>query len=150
MKSNERRVADIFLAAIIGTTCMTLFSFAVSEKKKRNFKEPQLLGKMIHRAIPEANKNTSQGAGWLLHYGTGLFFTTVYDRFLRLTKSNPTVLKGLVAGGVTGLIGILIWKTTFKLHPNSPKIKFRRYYGHLLATHLIFGTTTFLTMKNKP
>ena len=50
-------------------------------------------------------------------------------------------------GGLSGILAIIIWKSTFKLHPAPPKIQTGKYYGHLLITHFIFGAFAVLGYK---
>lgn len=138
------KTGNIVLGALAGTTAMTLYSYLASKDKKRNFKEPELLGKMVKRAVPAAHKDHAEVAGWMLHYATGLTFAALYDKLIRKTGTRPTVPYGILVGGLTGLAAVGIWDATFRVHPNPPKTHFERYYGHLLVTHLVFGAFTFL------
>tara|TARA_B100000678_G_scaffold281557_1_gene279529 strand:+ start:686 stop:838 length:153 start_codon:yes stop_codon:yes gene_type:complete len=36
-------------------------------------------------------------------------------------------------------VGIGIWETAFRLHPNPPKVDKKDYYSQLLVAHSIFG-----------
>jgi hypothetical protein len=137
----------IVLAGTAGTSAMTLFSYAVSEYIDKNFKEPRVLGALLERVLFTGRKNT-EPAGWLLHYGVGLAFTSAYDFIWRRTSIKPTVKNGLIMGGVSSLAGIAVWDLTFKTHPNPPAIHLKRYYGHLILAHLIFGAFTAIAYKN--
>jgi len=33
-----------------------------------------------------------------------------------------------------------VWKAVFSLYPDSPQIKFKDFYGHLILVHIIFAT----------
>ena len=89
--------------------------------------------------IPELNKKYSRIAGWNIHYGVGLVFAVFYAKLWKKKKTGATIKSGLLLGGLTGLLAIIVWKYTFKLHPFPPKINFRKYYMHLLLAHFIFG-----------
>src|SRR5665647_1829838 len=116
------KVGNVLLASLAGTTAMTLFSYVTSRKKNKNFREPDVLGKMVYRVVPEIEKPLSTIAGWVLHGGAGLFFAAVYESLLKDTKVKPTVPYGLLTGGVNGAVALLIWKAKFRLHPYTPQI----------------------------
>ena len=130
------------LAGAVGTTIMTLYSYGYSYFKESQFREPVLLAHLLKgREKPECRQDYLQG--WLAHYLVGAVFSTSYQALFkgRLTR-NPR-LKGVVAGGFYGLLGVAGWKSTFKLHPAPPKIKYNEYYRHLVIAHLIFGYFAF-------
>lgn len=119
---------------------MTLFSYMIAEKRKKQFKEPELLNKLAQRADPNLKKiNKKHWLGWLMHYSVGFSFATVYDYIWRRTDLAPTIKNSLVMGAVSGFLGILAWKTVFKLHPNPPSTHFKAFYKQLLVAHIIFG-----------
>ena len=130
----------IISSAIIGTSAMTLFSYLVSESKEENFREPKILADLIQRARPEMNKPTSTLAGWTLHYIAGIAFTGIFSKLWEKTSLKPRVRTGLVLGAASGLVGIATWDLIFRNHPNPPHKNRRKYFGHLLLAHLVFGT----------
>jgi hypothetical protein len=65
-------------AAVLGTSAMTLSSYVVSYIKDNNFKEPEILGKLIKRLLPSLKKGPGQIAGWTLHYLVGLLYAELY------------------------------------------------------------------------
>ena len=130
----------ILLAGLAGTTLMTAYSYAVAEKKRKQFKEPQILNKLLQRMdFPLEIKNKHHLAGWVLHYQVGIFFSIIYDLLWRKTSIRPTFINSVIMGAITGIFGILVWKTTFALHPNPPAIHFKEYYRQLLIAHVLFG-----------
>jgi hypothetical protein len=145
MKTEEIR--NVIAAGLVGTSAMTIFSYLVSEKKDKNFKEPELLGKMVNRLIPGMDKEGSEAAGWAMHYAVGIFFAALYYSILKKAGSNPAMIKGLLYGGITGLPAIIVWHSVFKAHPSPPKIPYGKYYKHLLLAHLVFGAFTFLQLR---
>ena len=134
------KVGNVLIASTVGITAMTLFSFLVSRKKNKDFREPRLLAKMVYRAFPEITKKDSKVAGWILHCATGLAFTIIYKILLENTKLKSNVSAGIVLGFASGLVAVVIWKATFSLHPDPPQIKFKDFYGHLILAHVIFAT----------
>jgi hypothetical protein len=135
------KITNIIYAGVAGTTGMTLFSYIVSKKKNKNFKEPQLLGQLINRST--SLSNSSKIAGWLLHYMAGILFAVIYSGLLNNTKMKNRLPESLITGGVSGIAAVCIWHTVFKLHPLPPLVARRKYYGHLIATHILFGAVTF-------
>ena len=130
----------ITLAGITGTTFMTLFSYAIAEKRKKQFKEPELLNKLVKRASPNLERiNKKHWLGWVMHYTVGFSFATAYDFLWRKTFVAPTMKNSLAMGAISGVLGVLAWKMVFKLHPNPPQTHFEEFYKQLLVAHIIFG-----------
>lgn len=141
------KTGKIVLAAIAGTTAMTVFSYIVSRKKNKDFREPALLGKMVYRAIPGISKKTAKICGWALHYTTGFTFALVYEELLKNNIIKKSMVDDTIVGIVNGLAASLIWKATFSLHPDPPEIHFNDYYKHLVLAHLVFAITTLSVME---
>ncbi len=141
------KTANVLLAATIGTSAMTAFSYFVSRKKNKDFREPRLLGKMVYRAVPEIKKDESKVVGWILHCSTGLAFTIVYKMLLENTKLKSNVPDVIVLGLVNGVAAVGIWKAVYSLHPDPPKIKFKDFYGHLILAHVVFATSDLCILQ---
>lgn len=133
------------LLGALGTTGMTLFSILTSEKKNQQFREHEILS-LLMKPLP-ISKTNRVALGLIGHYLTGMGFNTVNQAFLKRIKKKPTFLNGLLLGAANGVVGIAIWSVIFKLHPNPPDINLRRYLGHLMLAHLVFGASSNLTMK---
>lgn len=133
------------LTGVIGTSFMTLFSIITSEKKNRQFKEPEILG-MLLKNLP-INKGNRIAIGWIAHYLTGVAFNVVNQNILKKLHSSPTFFNGLLLGAVNGAVGVAIWKAIFEAHPNPPKISMNRYLAHLMLAHLIFAALSNVSMK---
>jgi hypothetical protein len=128
----------IWISSITGTTAMTLFSYLVSGKQHRNFREPDLLDKLFHRLpLFKTQKNTGL-TGWLLHYLAGLLFAEGYAGFW-LGNRQTDIKTGMVLGGLSGFAAILIWKFSYALHPNPPSIDFVSFSRQLIIAHVLFG-----------
>lgn len=141
-------ILRIVLAGAIGTTFMTLYSYAAANKEQRQYREPELLNKLVDKApvdLPKVKKNNVMG--WLVHYGIGLTFSTVYDIIWRKTSVLPTTKSSLIMGAISGAIGILGWKAFFSAHPNPPKTHFKGFYAQLMVAHIIFGLFAKLGYK---
>jgi hypothetical protein len=137
------RLLKILVGSITGTFMMTAFSYFISEKKRKQFKEPVLLNFLLGKVKSSDLKvNEGNPAGYIIHYTVGLFFTILYDQIWQRTKLKPTIQNGLMLGGINGFIAVVVWHTTFKLHPRPPLIDHKSYYGHLIITHFVFGAFT--------
>lgn len=133
-------IIKILIATLIGTSLMTLFSYAVSEAYRKLFKEPVLLNLLLERAgIVNIADSRKDAIGWILHFLIGLAFVIIYDRIWAWTDLEPSWLNGLIFGAVSGIVGILSWMIMFALHPREPRIDFKLYYWQLFFAHIIFG-----------
>ena len=121
---------------------MTLYSYGYSHFKGRQFREPVLLAHLL-KGKEEAESKQDYLMGWLAHYLVGAVFSTSYNALLKGRLIRNPRLKGVVAGGLYGLLGVAGWKCTFKLHPAPPKIDYNEYYRHLVIAHLVFGYFAF-------
>ena len=130
----------VIAGALAGTAAMTIFSYFLSGKKDKNFKEPKLLGEMVNRAFPQIEKTPAKVAGWMMHASMGFIFTNAYVSLLRKIKFRTDLPDDVFVGVVNGVLGIVIWKLTFSVHPDPPKIHFNRFYQHLILAHIIFST----------
>jgi len=142
------KTGNVLLAAAAGTAAMTLFSYLVSRKKNKDFREPRLLGKMVYRAVPGIKKPQAKVIGWILHGTTGLTFSVMYHYLLKDTKLKSNVPDAVVLGLTNGIVAVGIWKATFSLHPDPPKIHFNDFYKHLVLAHVVFATTTLCILDD--
>ncbi|MEX0608852.1 MAG: hypothetical protein WD016_10890 [Balneolaceae bacterium] len=125
----------ILTGALVGTSVMTLFSYYLSNKTNKQFKEPVLLNKLIYHSTPIKNIMP----GWMIHYSVGFFFMLGFHFFWKFTPFNPTFLSSTFLGLMGGLLGIAGWHFIFRLHADPPIVDFPKYYLHLLAAHVVFG-----------
>ncbi len=138
---------SILLGAVAGTAAMTLFSYFLSGKKDKEFKEPKLLGKIVNRAFPSIDETPSQIAGWMMHGSMGVVFALVYKELLEKIRFRRDLPDDIFIGVVNGVAGIIIWKLIFSVHPDPPKINSSKFYQHLILAHIIFSTTTLSAME---
>lgn len=138
---------DIFIPAIAGTTAMTVFSYLVSRSKKRNFREPEVLGQLIKSLPMKDSKDYSHVVGWSTHYGIGILFMVFYNEFWKRNIIKPSVTSGAMLGAASGLVGIIGWRSIFEIHPHPPAKNLKRFFGHLLLAHVVFGVFCSLVYK---
>lgn len=136
-------ITRTLLSGLIGTTTMTLYSYASGKKMRKRFEEPVLLHKFIQRGTQpgsrKRNKWIKRLDGWLVHYATGFCYSILYDRIWNETKLAPSIPDGMVLGAISGLAGISVWDIIFRMHPNPPEVDRRDFYKHLMAAHILFG-----------
>ncbi|ABG59335.1 hypothetical protein CHU_2072 [Cytophaga hutchinsonii ATCC 33406] len=139
LKSNSMDIIKTVSASAGGTSLMSLFSYLISDSKHKNFREPEILGELIKRVLPDISKQQANISGWILHYGVGTVFTAVYDQIWEKTSVKPNIKSGAVLGALSGLVGIAVWRATIALHPKPPVKDYDAYYKHLLLAHIFFG-----------
>ncbi|WP_345104710.1 hypothetical protein [Mucilaginibacter panaciglaebae] len=133
------KAKDVLVAGITGTTFMTAFSYLVSELDGENFSEPERLGQLAKRLLPLLNKEEKLTTGWTAHYMVGMLFALAYVELWTRGKIKPTLGQTLLLGGVSGILAVAIWKTTFKMHPLPPMLSFNKYYLQLVPAHVVFA-----------
>ncbi len=137
----------ILISALVGTSAMTLFSYLISNKKNKNFREPQVLGQLISRLPVSVSKESAQVAGWGIHYAIGTLFVVCYIELWHQTKVKPSLTSGTLLGAGSGLIGVGGWKLMFESHPHPPAKNLKPYFGHLILAHIVFGIFCAITYK---
>jgi len=145
-----KKISEIIVAGVVGTSLMTLFSYLMSEKENEQFREPELLNALIDRSkiLPAIKNSRTHPAGWGVHYGIGILFVISYYVIWRKVLCAPTLATTLLSGSASGLIGIASWKVFFSEHDNPPKNDRDAYYCQLFVAHLIFTAAAVLTYKN--
>lgn len=135
------------VVGIGGTSFMTANSYIMSEIFGENFREPQHLSKMIARLAPKLSQHANRIAGWGAHYAMGLVFAAVYVELWETHKIKHTILNGVILGFVSGVLGFLIWKGTFKAHPAPPLLRFDHYYLQRIPAHIVFAVFATITYR---
>lgn len=138
------------ISAIIGTSAMTLFSNLVSDYENKNYREPEVLGQLIERLPKDISKGKARLTGWGMHYAIGFLFVSIYNELWKRKIVNPSLISGATIGAASGLAGIVGWKGMFEVHPNPPAKNLKKYFGHLMLAHVVFGVFSALTYKLMP
>jgi hypothetical protein len=134
------KISQTIAAAALGTTVMTLFSYLISSAKKKQFREPELLQALLQKLPVQIAPGTAKASGWLIHYSVGFSFCAIYDAIWKHRPSRVSIANGIMLGGISGLAGISGWHLVLSAHPNPPAVDLKKYYGHLMLAHMIFGT----------
>jgi hypothetical protein len=133
------QVSKTAIAAVTGTTFMTANSYLMSEIFGENFREPQHLATMIGRLAPKLSKYAKYIAGWGAHYAMGFVFAAIYVELWETHKIKHSIANGIILGLISGILGFLIWKGTFKAHPLPPLLNFDHYYLQRIPAHVVFA-----------
>lgn len=140
-------ISRIILPALSGTSAMTLFSYLVSDYKNRNFREPDVLAQLVKRLRINISGNNAQVSGWVMHYAIGVLFIVFYNELWKNKIIKPSLASGSILGTASGLVGVVAWKGMFELHPNPQRKNLKRFFGHLMLAHVVFGVFCALTYK---
>ncbi len=143
------KASNVIWPGIVGTSVMTAYSFYLSGKKKRDFREPHLLATLIFRMFSQINKRQSKVAGWVIHYLVGIFFAAIYLLLIKRHLIKTTISAAAIVGALSGMVGIAAWSITLNLHPHPPVVNRRQYYGQLVVAHIIFGIISILVLRRK-
>ena len=133
-------ILKVMIAAFSATNVMTTFSYLLSVRYKRLFKEPVLLNYVFDRFANTESK-WKGFLGWLVHYLIGLVFVIVYASIWDHTPIEFGWVSGIVFGVISGFIGILGWHLLFKIPAQTPNVKLKEYYVQLFFAHIIFAGT---------
>ncbi|RYY51922.1 MAG: hypothetical protein EOO09_22635, partial [Chitinophagaceae bacterium] len=115
-----QKLTNILVSGTTGTTFMTACSALMSLIPEQEFREPEQLSKLVGRVAPWLSRPARVVGGWGAHYAMGFLFATVYVELWDRKMIEHSVKNGIVLGILSGLLGMLIWKATFSLHPLPP------------------------------
>jgi hypothetical protein len=128
------------LISCVSTSCMTLFSYGMAAVFRQQFREPKLLNILaIRLKILNASSGKNHPVGWVIHYVIGVLFVALIEWIRETAGFSPLPLYYIVAGTSCGLIGVVMWFITFRIHPNPPKLRYRAFYIQLILAHITFG-----------
>jgi hypothetical protein len=136
-------IVTSILLGIAGTAVMTLFMYLISYITQRPLKVVKILGTMLTmETTPDKGLSDSNRAirvGLIAHYLIGIIFAVIYVWLWKYELLEPTFAATILFGFIAGLIGIIVWRIAFDIHPNPPVIPLRLYLTDLLIGHLFFG-----------
>jgi hypothetical protein len=133
------KAGKIAVTALTGTTFMTADSYLMSLFFGENYREPEHLATMIGRLAPNLSGQAKRIAGWGAHFAMGFVFASVYVELWESRKIKHNFRNALILGLVSGIVGFLIWKGTFKAHPLPPWLNFNHYYLQRIPAHVVFA-----------
>jgi hypothetical protein len=144
------KAEKIAITGIAGTMVMTADSYLMSLLIDENFREPEHLATMIGRLVPKLSKQAQMIAGWGAHLAMGIVFASVYVELWETKQIKHSIKNGIILGIVSGVLGLLIWKATFKVHPLPPCINFDKYYWQRIPAHIVFAVGATIAYRLLP
>ncbi|MHA4896202.1 hypothetical protein ACXZ1K_15730 [Pedobacter sp. PWIIR3] len=135
------------ITGIGGTTFMTAGSALMTLIGTENYREPEHLATMIGRLAPFLSKRSKVIAGWGAHYAMGFVFAAVFVELWETGKIKHNLRNGLLLGLASGIVGLLIWKATFKIHPLPPSLDYTNFYLQRIPAHVVFAVFATLTYR---
>jgi hypothetical protein len=132
-------ILRILAGALTGTTLMTVASYYRSRRGNKEFREPVLLNKLLYSSCGEENVENNPLPGWVLHFGMGYFFVSLYHMIWKKTGMNAEIRSTTILGLLNGFVGTAGWHLLFRSHPCPPSVDIRSFYLHLIAVHVLFA-----------
>lgn len=105
---------------------------------------------MIERLAPGLSKQAKTIAGWGAHFAMGLVLAAFYVELWETKKIKHTIRNGIILGAISGVLGYLIWKATFKAHPLPPWVDFSKYYLQRIPAHVVFAIGATIAYRLLP
>lgn len=139
-------VLEILIVTVFATVALTMFSYILSFWLLYNFKEPQILAMLVHKLRIDAY--SANITGWILHFTAGLAFVLCYRFWWFSHAALMTYTWAVMFGLVSGIVAIIIWALTFRLHPRHIKLNKIVFYIQLLPAHIVFSVSAFFIYKN--
>jgi len=141
-------LTKIILAAVAGTSVMTLYSYYRAKKEKQQYIEPVLLNRLMDKSPYTPSKiNDNHAAGWVAHYGVGITFVTAYYFLYRKSLHVPGPIRALLVGTASGALAIAVWKLMFTSSDNPPQNNRYGYFRQLFIAHIIFSSVALVGYK---
>ncbi|MFA7686849.1 MAG: hypothetical protein WCY25_03165 [Moheibacter sp.] len=142
-------IEKIIIASVVGTSFMTLYSYWKSKQENEKYVEPELLNELIDQSenLPDIDNEESHPAGWVLHYVAGVSFVGGYWLLWRKVLQQPSLVRMLSVGALSGAAGIGVWQTLFSTHENPPQNNRTGYYKQLFNAHIVFSAFALATYK---
>lgn len=143
-------VIQLILISIGATSAMTWFSYFVSKKFQKLYKEPVLLCTVFSELHYDLSSGSKRKLGWMVHYFIGFLFVVGYHIVWVKNILSVSLLSALLLGIISGVIGIISWVFIFKITRYQTPIDFKGYYIQLFFAHIIFALVAtllyFITM----
>jgi hypothetical protein len=133
------------VAGLAATTAMTMFVLLLHLLTGQQLNVIRILGTMLTSSTTTeggcSKKAGSQVAGTIAHYAVGLFFSFAYIWMWRHQLIKTDWFTTAILGFVTGMFGIIVWKSYFRIHSNPPFVPMRLYLACILFAHVIYSWT---------
>ncbi|TDG37949.1 hypothetical protein EZJ43_02340 [Pedobacter changchengzhani] len=146
------KLQKALVCGVSGTSFMTASSALMSLLPNEEFRETDQLEKLIGRMFPFLSKNAKVIAGWGAHYAVGVIFALVYVELWEKKEIEHSIKNGIILGLLSGILGLFVWRATFKNHPLPPNNRKLHFYLQRIPAHVVFSvfaTITYNILKQK-
>jgi hypothetical protein len=137
------------VAGIGGTAVMTAFIYLLSYITQKRLKVVKILGTMLtFQTTPDKQTSEHSSAivvGILGHYFVGIVFSLIYYWLWTNGIGKPDILTCAIYGFISGIVGIIVWRIFFAIHPNPPSVPLKDYIVSILIAHIFFGIGVWAT-----
>lgn len=142
------KARQLLVSSAAATSCMTAFSYLVSNLKKENFREPALLAVLASNVHADlAGSVWAKPVGWLSHYVFGAAWSPLQYGFHRIRKSKASNKEAASFGVFGGLTAALAWHLMFKLAKFPPENRRGHFYRHLILAHIVYSLSFWQLIK---
>lgn len=141
-----KAIGRVIIEGIAGTAAMTAYTNLAAISSEEQINVPAILGTILSGDKKPDGKTTSKRKGLILgtvaHYAAGIAFAASFRVLWKAGILQPNPKNEPILGILHGLTGILIWRATIKISPESrtPAVPLKEYFGVLLTGHVIFTT----------
>jgi len=77
----------------------------------------------------------------------GFVFAAVFVELWETGKIRYNLRNALILGLASGMLGLLIWKGTFKIHPLPPLLHYTDFYIQRIPAHVVYAVFATLTYR---
>jgi hypothetical protein len=144
-------ILTAIVAGIGGTALMTAFIYLVSYITHKRLKVVKILGTMLtFQTTPDKETSEHSSAvvvGILGHYLVGIIFTVIYYLLWTNGIGKPDFITCVLYGFISGIVGIIVWRIFFAIHPNPPAVPLKDYIPSILVGHIFFGAGVWATLQ---
>lgn len=150
MEQNMNIITAI-AAGIGGTAVMTAFIYLLSYITQKRLKVVKILGTMLtFQTTPDKETSEHSSAivvGIIGHYTVGIIFSVIYYLLWTHGIGKPDFITCAIYGFISGIIGIIVWRIFFAIHPNPPAVPLKDYIPAILIGHIFFGAGVWATLQ---
>ena len=136
----------VFISGIAGTLAMTLFLELICWLSKKPFHVIRILAYILPFGKPVVTAGARKIVFLVavtLHYAIGVLFTFCFEKSIQLHLMEFTLTNALLFGALAGLVGIIVWRIAFALHPKPPNINLHEYLVSIWLGHVVFSIAQF-------
>ncbi|OAQ39746.1 hypothetical protein A5893_09195 [Pedobacter psychrophilus] len=141
-ESYQGSIKECYIIAILATLAMTIFSILMTNVYKKEFREPNLIGKIVEHHIKDSPKWLSITSGYIIHFVVGFIFTSI-QLYLYLLIA-PVWYNAILLGIINGIVGCIIWYFTIMIYSDVLFVKVGSFLYQLMFAHIIFSIVIML------